>query len=74
MNRRSALVAGLATALAAGAAHAHHPGGGDAEGGLGWVWLFLGVVLLLAGIAAWAFLSGSPEEPEEAEDDRGARG
>lgn len=74
MSRCCALVAGLATFLAASAAGAHHPGGGDAEGGPGWLWLFLGVVLLLAGIAAWAFLSGEPREADQAEDDRGDRG
>ncbi len=64
-----AVVAGLVTVLGATAAHAHHPGGDDGEAGL-WLWLFVGVALLLAGIAAWAFLSGGPGDADEAEEHR----
>ena len=64
--RHRALVAGLAAVLAPTAAHAHHPGGDDA--GLASLWLFAGVALVLAGIAAWAFLSGGPGDADEAED------
>ena len=66
--RHRARVAGLATLLPATAAHAHHPGGHDT--GVGWLWLFAGVALLLAGIATWAFLSGGPGDVDEAEDHR----
>jgi hypothetical protein len=44
--------------LVARPAAAHHPGG--TEGG-SWLWLLLGIVCLLAGVAAWAFLGGENE-------------
>jgi hypothetical protein len=49
----------LAGCLVARPAGAHHPGG--TEGG-SWLWLLLGIVGLLAGVAAWAFLGAEDED------------
>jgi len=54
----AAILAGL---LAARPAAAHHAAGGDAGGS--WLWLFLGVLCLLAGVAAWAFSGERGDRP-----------
>jgi hypothetical protein len=54
--------------LAARSAAAHHPDG--TEGGGSWIWLFLGIVCLLAGVAAWAFLGGEEEDGGDPEQER----
>jgi len=56
------LAAAAAVLLVPGPAAAHHAGGAD--GGLGWIWVFLGVVFVLVGVAAWALLSNETDEPD----------
>jgi amino acid transporter len=54
--------------LVARPAGAHHPGGTE---GWSWLWLLLGIVCLLAGVAAWAFL-GAEDADQSAEPRDGA--
>jgi hypothetical protein len=54
------LAATAAVLLPAGPAAAHHSEGAD--GGLGWIWVFVGVVFVLVGVAAWALLSNGTDD------------
>ena len=70
--RRLAPLALLALpAVPAAPAWAHHAGAGDDGLGLAW-WLFGAIVLVLAGMAGWAFFTPGADEPAD-EDDPGRR-
>ncbi len=71
-----AVASALAQALGAAApAWAHHPGGGGSDEGVGLPWLLLGgVVLILVGIAGWAFFVPQGEDGRDDDDARGSGG
>ncbi len=55
--------------LATTPAQAHHPGGGGRDDGLGLAWWLFGVVVLvLVGMAGWAFFAPGGDEPADEDD------
>ena len=60
MTPPTPLAATATLVLVARPAAAHHSGGAD--GGLAWIWVFVGVVFVLVGVAAWALLSNGTDD------------